>query len=155
MPRTDDSMDRLFNKKVISTVDCASGYYQVVIKPEDRHKTAFATPFGLYEFVRMPFGLSNAPATFQRLMDRVMAGLIGEICMVYMDDIIVFSESVEEHIIHLGLVFDRLKLAGLKLKKSKCHFMQKKVKYLGHIVSTDGMMPQERKSRRHNQQIKA
>ena len=117
----------------------ASGYWQVQVDPKDQEKTAFVTPFGLYQFRVMPFGLSNAPATFQRLMEHVLSGLHWSICLVYLDDIIVFGKSVEEHLDQLREVLTRLQNAGLKIKPSKCHLMQTRVWYLGHIVSSKGI----------------
>ena len=107
--------------------------------PSDKEKTAFSTPFGLYQFRVMPFGLCNAPSTFQRLMELVLRGLQWETCLVYLDDIIIFSHTIEEHLQRLKEVFDRLREAGLKLKPGKCHLLQKSVHYLGHIVSSNGV----------------
>ncbi|KAL5477205.1 hypothetical protein EMCRGX_G023961 [Ephydatia muelleri] len=103
---------------------------------KDNEKTAFVTPFGFYQFLVMPFGLCNVPATFQWLMERVLAGL--QWSLVYLDDIIVYSRSVEEHLTLLGKVFARLRKAGLKIKPSKCHLLQTSVCYLGHVVSEKG-----------------
>ena len=135
VPRIDDTINKFHNVKEFTTLDCFAGYYQVLVHEEDRHKTAFTTPFGLFEYVRMPFGLCNAPATFQRLMDQVLEGLIGKICLVYLDDIIVYSRNKEEHLQRLQLVFDRLRRNNLKLKVSKCYFMKPEVQYLGHVVN--------------------
>ena len=105
----------------------------------DRPKTAFGTTEGLFQFRVMPFGLSNAPATFQRLMDLVLAGLQWSECLVYLDDIIVLGRSFEEHLKNLQSVLQRLRQAGLRLKLSKCLFFQHQVKYLGHIISREGV----------------
>ena len=145
VPRIDDTIDKFHNVKEFTTLDCFAGYYQVLVHEEDRHKTAFTTPFGLFEYVRMPFGLCNAPATFQRLMDQVLEGLVGKICLVYLDDIIVYSKNKEEHLRHIQLVFDRLRQNNLKLKVSKCHFMKPEVQYLGHVVNRHGLFPQQSK----------
>ena len=104
-------------------------------------KTAFCTADGLFEFNVMPFGLCNAPATFQRLMDLILAGLQWSACLVYLDDIIIMGKSFEEHLGNLGAVLERLQKAGLKLKPDKCAFLQKRVLYLGHIVSDQGITP--------------
>lgn len=105
----------------------------------DRHKTAFTTPFGLFEYVRMPMGVCNGPATFQRLMQATMSDLIFDIMLVYLDDILVYSLSFESHLERLDLVFKRLRDTGLKVKWEKCHFLQKEVKFLGHQISAEGI----------------
>ncbi|KAK3093316.1 hypothetical protein FSP39_013979 [Pinctada imbricata] len=115
------------------------GYWQVAVNDTDKQKTAFATRRGLYEFSVMPFGLCNAPATFQRLMESVLRGLQFETCLVYLDDIIVLGKSFEEMIANLSQVFDRLQQAGLKLKAKKCNLFASEVEYLGHVVSEDGI----------------
>ena len=139
LPRIDDTLDALGRACYFSTLDLASGYWQVEVKPGDREKTAFVTPHGLFQFRVMPFGLCNAPATFQRLMEHVLAGLHWSTCLVYLDDIIVFSATVEEHLERLKEVCLRLKGAGLKMKPSKCHLFQSSVKYLGHVVCKEGI----------------
>ena len=125
-----------------TTLDLASGYWQVEVEERD---TAFSTTSGHYEFNVMPFGLTNAPATFQRLMECVLAGLRGKQCLIYLDDIIVFSGSFPEHLKRLGNVFSALRGAGLKLKPSKCYFAQKEVDYLVHVVSATGVSPDKAK----------
>ena len=120
IPRIDDALDTLAGAKWFSTIDLASGYWQVEMDPSDKEKTTFVTPFGLHQFHVMPFGLTNAPSTFQRLMGLVLAGLSWSTCLVYLDDIIVFSQTVEEHFTCLADVLRRLNEAGLKLKPS-CH----------------------------------
>jgi hypothetical protein len=105
----------------------------------DRHKTAFATRSGLYEFRVMPFGLKGAPATFERLMETVLAGLQWDICLIYLDDVIVLGRSFEDMVTNLKNVYDWLLAAGLKLKVKKCHLFCKKVVYLGHIISEAGI----------------
>ena len=145
LPRIDDSLVLLSKTKYFSTLDLASGYWQVAMDEESREKTAFVTHSGLYEFVVMPFGLCNAPATFQRLMETVLADLIRDKCIVYIDDILVMGETLEDHLHNLKRVLQRLTEAGLKLKPAKCHFLQKKVEYLGHIVSAEGIAPDPRK----------
>ena len=141
IPRIDDTLDSLREAKYISTLDLRSGYWQVEIDRESRSKTAFITHRGLFEFVVMPFGLSNAPATFQRLMDIVLAGIKWQSCLVYIDDIIVFSPTFEQHLKDLSNVFDRLSAAGLTLKATKCDFCRKELKYLGHLVTPEGIKP--------------
>ena len=105
----------------------------------DRQKTAFCTPEGLFQFKVMPFGLCNAPATFQRLMDLVLAGLQWSDCLVYIDDVIVLGRTFDEHLRNLRSVLQRLRESGLRLNQSKCSFFQKEVQYLGHIISRDGV----------------
>ena len=108
LPRIDDTLDALQGFKFVSALDGASGYWQVPLTPNAIPKTAFITPSGLYEFLVMPFGLTNAPATFQRAMDTILAGLKWNICLVYLDDIIVFSKNLEDHLQHLQAVFNAL-----------------------------------------------
>ncbi|KAL5469185.1 hypothetical protein EMCRGX_G030403 [Ephydatia muelleri] len=112
---------------------------KVEVTEEDRQKTAFATSEGLFEFKRMPFGLCNAPATFQRLMDRVLKDLKWSECLVYIDDKVIFGRTFDEHLCHVANVLSHLRQAGLKLKPEKCYFLQQEVRYLGHIVSEEGI----------------
>ena len=137
LPRINDTLETLSDSKIFSTLDLASGYWQVVLTENDRQK--ICTTEGLYEFKVMPFGLCNAPATFQRLMDIVLTGLQRTSCLVYLDDIIVLGRTFTEHLSNLGSVFSRIRDAGLKIKPEKCSFLKEKVKYLGHIVSKEGI----------------
>jgi len=139
LPRIDDSLDLLANTAYFSTLDLASGYWQVAMSAESREKTAFCSHSGHYEFNVMPFGLCNAPATFQRLMETVLAGLTRKKCVVYLDDILVMGSSFEEHLDNLTEVLQRLRQAGLRLKPTKCHLAKKSVMYLGYVVSHDGI----------------
>ena len=140
LPRIEDNLDTLQGARYYSTLDLVSGFWQVEVAPEDRDKTAFCVGGGgLYRFLTMPFGLCNAPGTFQRLMEQTLRGLQWEIAVLYIDDIIVFSETVETHLERLGAVLDRLRLTGLKLKPAKCQLLRTKVEFLGHIVSQDGV----------------
>ena len=142
LPRIDDLLDALHGAKWFSTLDLKSGYWQVPISEQDKEKTAFRTSSGqLFEFNQVPFGLCNAPATFSRLMDRVLAGLHWETCLFYLDDIIVFSSTWEEHLARLREVFKRLRHAKLKLGAAKCTFAAKEVSYLGHRVTEEGLLP--------------
>ena len=141
LPRIDATLDTLANVKYFSSLDLASGYWQVEVQEDDKQKTAFSTCKGHFEFQVMPFGLTNAPATFQRLMQCVLAGLTETQCLIYLDDILVFSKSFSEHLLRLENVLIALRKAGLKLKPSKCHFAQKEVKFLGHIISHAGVSP--------------
>ena len=113
----------------------------MAIREKDKHKTAFICEYGLFEFNRMPFGLTNAPATFQRLMDKVLKPVLFDFALVYLDDIIVFSKTIEEHFVHLDRVFSLLARDGLKMKTTKCEFFKGKLEYLGFIVSREGVAP--------------
>ena len=139
LPRIEETLEALSGATCFSALDLASAYNQVQVSPENQHKTAFVTPMGLYEFTRMPFGLSTAPATFQRLMGIVFRDEILEILLVYLDDIIVYSRSIQEHLQRLEIVFCKLQQHGLKLEASKCAFFKKEVKFLGHVVSSKGV----------------
>ncbi|KRZ81763.1 Retrovirus-related Pol polyprotein from transposon 17.6, partial [Trichinella sp. T8] len=139
IPRIDDTLDALAGAKWFSTLDLASGYWQVEVAEEDREKTAFSTPLGLFQFRVMPFGLCNAPATFQRLMEKALRGLTWKTCLVYLDDIIVFGKTEEEHLERLEGVLARLQSVGLKIKPEKCQLMRQSVHYLGHIVTQQGI----------------
>jgi transposase InsO family protein len=139
LPRVEDSLTSLTQAAWYSTLDLASGYWQVEVDERDREKTAFTTPFGLYEWDRMPFGLCNAPATFQRLMQRCLGGQLMESTLVYLDDVIVYSPDFESHLRHLEQVFRSLEKYGLKLQPDKCQLFRKEVKFLGHIVSAAGI----------------
>ena len=147
LPRIDDLLDQLAGKKIFSTLDAKSGYWQIRMSEESKAKTAFATMSGLYEFKVMPFGLCNAPATFQRLMQKVLSGLgSGDpFCEVFIDDIIVFSDTIEEHLEHLRMLFARLRRIGLKLHPGKCTFARREVLYLGHVISAEGIGPNPEK----------
>ena len=139
LPRIDDSLDHLGQAKYFSTLDLASGYWQIGLSEDAKEKSAFCTPQGLFQFRVMPFGLTNAPATFQRLMERILAGLQWQICLIYIDDIIIFSRTLDDHISQIQTIFQRLRDAGLKLKPKKCFLFRPKVKYLGHVVSNEGI----------------
>ena len=138
LPRVDNNLDALAGAKVFSTLDLTSGYWQVEMDPEDAGKTAFCTRYGLYQWRVMPFGLCNAPSTFERLMEKVLAGLQWKIALLYLDDVIVFSSTVEQRLDRLRLVFERLRKANLQLKPKKCHLFCKEVSFLGHRVSGEG-----------------
>ena len=139
LPRIDDTLESLAGARCFSTLDLASGYWQVGLTDEAKEKTAFATSQGLYQFKVLPFGLCNAPSTFERLMERILQGLRWQILLVYLDDVIVFSRTIQEHLERLDIVFSKLKEAGLKLKPKKCHLFKREVLYLGHIVSQAGI----------------
>ncbi|GFY32406.1 retrovirus-related Pol polyprotein from transposon 17.6 [Trichonephila clavipes] len=139
LPRIDDTLDCLKGAMFFSSMDLRSGYWQIEIDEADREKTAFITPEGLYEFKVMPFGLCNAPATFERMMDNLLRHFKLTMCLCYLDDIIVFSETFEDHLIRLRLVLKCLQEAGLKLNSKKCLFAAQEVKILGHLVSSNGV----------------
>ena len=140
LPRIDDTIDTLVGAKYFTKLDLRSGYWQVEMEESDKAKTAFSVGnLGFYECNRMAFGLTNAPATFQRLMERCVGEMNLKECLIFLDDILVFSQNFEEHLERLEAVFSRLKEHGLKLKPSKCEFFKTKVKYLGHVVSQDGV----------------
>ena len=141
LPRIDDALDSLGGSNWFHTLDLASGYWQVAMATKAKEKTAFSTHRGLFQWTVMPFGLCNAPATFERLMEGLLGDIQWKHCLVYLDDIIVFGNSFEVALHNLNLVFQRLRKAGLKLKPSKCFLFRQAVEYLGHIVTKDGIQP--------------
>ena len=145
LPRIDDLLDQLGRSRYFTTLDLASGYWQIRVDKPSREKMAFITHHGLFEFCVMPFGLTNAPAVFQRLMQKVLSDLKTDdgrdFAEVYIDDVLIFSETLEEHLQHIRLVLERLKKAGLKLKPAKCHFLRESVEYLGHLITPQGLKP--------------
>jgi len=145
LPRVDDLLDQLGESRYFSTLDLASGYWQIRVAPESQEKTAFVTPHGLFQFRVMPFGLTNAPAVFQRLMQRVLMGLNPlegrQFVSVYIDDVLIFSETLTDHMEHLRLVIQRIEQVGLKLKPGKCRFVCDEVEYLGHVLTPIGVKP--------------
>ena len=138
-PRIQESLDALVGTQYISTLDLASGYHQISMDPRDQHKTAFTTPFGMYEYTRMPMGLASAPATYQRLMQATMSDFAFQFLLVYLDDLLVYSKTFDEHMEHLERLLQRVTETGLKLKASKCQFLRREVTYLGHTISADGV----------------
>ena len=139
LPRIDDSLNSLSGQSWFSTLDLASGYWQVRLSEDAKPKTAFATHSGLFQFAVMPFGLCNAPATFERLMSQVMRGLHWKRCLVYIDDILVFGHDFESALQSLELVLIRVAEYGLQLKSTKCHLFRSSVPFLGHIVGRAGL----------------
>ena len=145
VPRIEDIFDRLQGSTYFSRIDLKSGYHQIRIVPEDIHKTAFRTQFGLYEYVVMPFGLTNAPATFNRLMERLFRkhrAYTG----VFFDDIMIHSKNLEEHKEHLRAVFEELRANKLYVNGKKSEFFLKEIKYLGHIISKEGIRMDPKKA---------
>ena len=130
---------KLKGAKVFSTIDLRSGYHHIAFGKSSRAKTAFVTSFGKYKFLMVPFGLAQAPAYFQLLMNKVLNGL--EFAMTYLDNIIIFSKNELQHLEHLETIFSHLKEAGLKMKWSKCDFFKSDIHYLGHLISTKGISP--------------
>ena len=140
LPRVHEALDCLSGCKWFSSLDLKNGYWQVELHPADRHKSAFSLgPLGFYEWTRMPFGLAAAPASFQQMIETVIGSLNLTECLLYLDDIIVFSRTFSEHVQRLSNVFKKLQEAGLKLNPSKCSFFKTRVKYLGHIISDQGI----------------
>lgn len=139
LPRIDESLDQLAGSKRFSCLDMNAGYWQVELDPKERKKSSLISKKGLFEFKVLPFGLCNAPATFERLVEIVLAELHWERCLVYLDDIIVCWKTFEDMVKNLGEVFERLHEAGLKLKARKCQLFAKEMEFLGHIISEEGV----------------
>ncbi|MCG8432109.1 MAG: reverse transcriptase family protein, partial [Candidatus Omnitrophica bacterium] len=142
LPKFDDCVDSLHGSQFFCSLDLQSGYWQVPLKSEkDKEKTAFLTKQGLFQFTVLPFGLNNAPATFERLMESVLRHLQWERCLLYLDDILIYGKTFDEALDNLELVLERLREANLKIKPSKCILMQESLEYLGHIISRKGIAP--------------
>lgn len=139
LPRIDDLLHLAKQTLFMSSIDLKAGYWQVRVKDSDRDMTAFITPFGLFRFKRMPFGLKNAPATFQRLIDRFRTGLPNITILAYLDDIIVISNGFDRHLDDLELVFQRLRQFKLVANREKCQFLRQNIKFLGHLITSDGI----------------
>ncbi|UYV84707.1 K02A2.6-like, partial [Cordylochernes scorpioides] len=139
LPRIDDTLDSLKGAKFYSSMDLRSGYWQIEVDEADREKTAFITPDGLYEFLVMPFGLCNAPATFERMMDKILKGLKWTMALCYLDDIVVYSKSFNEHLHRLEIILQCLDKAELRLNPKKCLFGTKRIRVFGHLVDSKGI----------------
>ena len=140
LPKIDELYAKLQGYKIFSTLDLRSGYYHIGLSEDAKPKTAFVVAgMGKYQFNRVPFGLAQAPAYFQRLINEVLTGL--DFAMGYLDDIVIFSRTEEEHLRHLEIIFERLRGADLKLKLQKCSFFKKHIQYLGHLLSEEGIQP--------------
>ena len=142
LPRMQETMESMVGARFFSSMDLKSGFWQVQMSEKSQQYTAFTVgSLGMYEFLRMPYGLCNAPATFQRLMQNCLGELNLTYALVYLDDVIVYSKTEEDHLRRLQAVFERFHEHGLELKPSKCSFLHKQITFLGHEVSADGMMP--------------
>lgn len=146
IPNIEEILDRLGRSCYFTTLDLKSGFHQIEVEPKDRPKTAFSTEKGHFEFIRMPFGLKNAPSTFQRAMNSILNELIGKCCLVYLDDIIIFGSSLQQHMENLNKVLTKLARANLKIQLDKCEFLRKDCEFLGHIVTQDGIKPNPNKT---------
>ena len=147
IPRIDDLIDMVgrCKGKVFTTLDLMKGYHQIRMHSESKDKTAFTCHMGHFQYRRMPFGLTNAPATFQRLMSQLFNGREWDFLFIYLDDLLIVSKSMSEHLEHLEKVLNRLMEVGLKLKPGKCTFAQEQVDYLGHTLSAEGVRPNRAK----------
>ena len=142
LPRIDEALDSLQGAQYFSSLDLKSGFWQIPMAGESQEKTAFTVGnLGFYQFTRMPFGLTNAPATFQRAMEQCLGDMNLVECLIYLDDVIVFSTTVEEHLVRLRRAFERIRAHNLKLKPSKCELFRRRLKYVGHIVDEEGIHP--------------
>nr|VZI14049.1 unnamed protein product [Spirometra erinaceieuropaei] len=139
LPRMDDLLASMAGKKFFSTLDLSSSYWQIEVHPEDRAKTAFSLPSGLFEFTTLPMGLANAAATCQRLMQKLLQNLCPSKCLVYLDDVIVWGTTISELLDNLSEVLTRYQYAGLTLNPKKCKFLQPEIRFFGHIVSREGL----------------
>jgi hypothetical protein len=139
LPVVDELIDELTGARWFSKLDFRSGYHQICISEPDTHKTAFKAHNGLYEFLVMPFGLTNAPATFQSVMNTLFASLLRNGVLIFMDDILIYSETLEQHYVLLKQVFDIIRENQFFVKLSKCSFVQQIIGYLGHCISTEGV----------------
>ena len=139
LPRIDELLDRLRDAKLFTKIDLRSGYHQIRVHPDNVHKTAFRTRYGHFEFLVLPFGLTNALATFMNLMHTIFRELLDDFVIIFLDDILVYSRDVETHVTHVRQTLEILRQNRLYAKVSKCAFFQSSVEYLGHIVSAEGL----------------
>lgn len=146
LPRIDDLLDKLAGSKMFSSLDLTNAYMQVRLTEQETQYTAFKTPFGLYEFRVIPFGVTNAPQDFSAMLSKIFEGYLGRFVLLYLDDILVFSKTPEEHMRHLELVLQRLREHQLYVKRSKCEFNKPEVHYLGFVVSAQGVRVNPRKT---------
>ena len=139
LPLISELLDRLNGSVIFSKIDLRNAYHQIRIREGDEWKTAFRTRYGHFEYLIVPFGLTNAPATFQAYINNALRGLVDDFCVVYLDDILIFSKSKEEHYEHLELVIERLRQAELYANPKKCDFLKPEIDFLGFIVNKDGL----------------
>ncbi|GBG83544.1 hypothetical protein CBR_g37260 [Chara braunii] len=145
LPRIDDLLDRVQGARYFSKIDLKSGYHEIEVHPDDQYKTAFQTRYGHYEFIVMPFGLTNAPATFQHCMNDLFRPWLDRFVVVYLDDTLVFSKTLEEHQGHLRQVLEKLREANFKINAKKCDWAKTQVLYLGHVLDGDDVKPEDSK----------
>ncbi|PNF31840.1 hypothetical protein B7P43_G08901 [Cryptotermes secundus] len=145
LPNIQDILDKVGRARYFSALDCASGFHQIPLKKEDRCKTAFSTPSGHFEYLRMPFGLKAAPATFQRMMNSILRDSIGDRCFVYVDDVLILGETLPEHHAKLREVFEQFRKFNVKIEPDKCEFLRPELTYLGHVISKEGVKPDPKK----------
>ena len=145
LPDITQIIDQVGGHKYYTFLDLASGFHQILMDPRDARKTTFSTPYDHYEYARMTFGLKNAPPTFQRYIDETFKGLQGKMLFTFIDDIIIFADTLEEHDEKLTLIMERLEKANLQLNINKCEFLKTEICYLGHILSKQGVSPDPRK----------
>ena len=145
LPAIDDILDQLGRAKFFLAFDLSAGFHQIPMKESDKKYTAFSTSQGHFEYNRMPFGLKNAPATFQRMMANAFRGLIGTRCFAYIDDIVIFGETIQNHNENLEAVLERIKILGLRLESSKCEYLKPELEYLGHVNTKNGIKPNPEK----------
>src|SRR5215208_1876733 len=141
MPYPDSAPDEFHGCVIWTAIDLANAFYQIMVHPDSTHKLAFMTKDGLWEFLVMPFSIKNAPATFQYLMYLVLGDYLNKFVFVYLDDIIIYSKSIEEHTTHVRMVLEALRKAKLKIKPTKCQWFKKRLNYLGYIISEEGISP--------------
>ncbi|GBG69515.1 hypothetical protein CBR_g4208 [Chara braunii] len=141
LPRIDDLLESLGGAKYFSKLDLKSGYHQIEIQPRDRYKIAFKTRYGHFEWIVMPFGLTNAPTTFQAAMTTKFRDVLDRTVLIYLDDILVYSRTLDEYLEHLRAVLERLRIAKYKANRDKCEFAQQELEYLGHYVTPQGIRP--------------
>ena len=139
LPKVEECLGTLSGSTLFSTFDLQAGYWQVEIAPEDKEKTTFVTKYGLFHYTRMSFGLCNAPSTFQQVMEVALRGLQWKTLLVYINDVIIVSSTLDEHLVPLEEVLQRLQQHGLKVKLKKCSLLQKEVVFLGHLVNQEGV----------------
>jgi hypothetical protein len=145
LPRIDELLEKYETSKWFTSLDLAAGYHQIEMEELDKEKTAFICSKGLYEYNVMPFGLRNAPGTFQRVMDKILKEYIDKFVVVYIDDILIYSNSFEDHLTHLTRVLKKLKDNNLIIKLKKCRFAEENIEFLGHVIGKDGIKPDPNK----------